>query len=371
MSNIQFTLTQAENGQRFVTVFANGTLSAPAPDDHPNFKAIVAACQAAFDGDDSISGDDVLALFDVRKLIERKFERLGERVSVEGDTVLFDGDPVDGTLQDQILAFLDAGEDFEPLVKFWEKLTTNPLGDVRQGLYDWINGQRKNGNFTITAEGDVLGYKSVREQAPEWREGYDTVFVPSRRGIGRVNDTEVSAGRYIEQVPGDIVEMPRSKVLNAPSAACGDGLHIGTYQYASTFHSGGCNTVMLVKFSPRDIVSLPDSNATWKLRVCRYEVVGQVTEPLEVPVYAPVGQEQPEVEYGHGDSDLDFDLGFEDDEDGYYDSNDDIIHVGDRVEDCDGDEGVVERLDDDGVTIRYDDRTFGSLSYSPDEVTIL
>lgn len=47
-SQISFNVAEAENGQKFVTVFANGVLTAPADDSHPNFNAIVAACEAAF-----------------------------------------------------------------------------------------------------------------------------------------------------------------------------------------------------------------------------------------------------------------------------------------------------------------------------------
>jgi hypothetical protein len=297
----------------------------------------------------------VLDLFDIPAAISRAFQRLSERVSVEGDQVLFDGDPVHGTLQDQILEFLDAGEDFAPLVNFYEKLTTNPLGDVREGLYDWIAGQKADGNFTITPDGNVLGYKSVQAATPEWRTDAAVVYRPSRRGEGRVNDVDVPSSKYIEQVPGDTVEMPRSKVLNAPSQACGDGLHIGTWHYARGFTG---DTVMLVEFSPRDIVSLPDSNSTWKLRVCRYTVVGAVERPLDVPVYSPQGQESDE-------DDLDLDVTL-------YDSEGDVLRSGQRVVDYDGDEGVVQGIDEDGdVAVQMDDTSFGVLYYSPDDLTIL
>lgn len=282
MSQISFNVAEAENGQKFVTVFANGVLTQPADDTHPNFAHIVASCEAAFRGED-IDPQDVLDLFDVAATVSAKFERLSDRVSVKNGVILLDGDPVHGTLQDQILAFLDAGEDFAPLVNFYEKLLTNPLGDVRAGLYDWIQGQTAEGALTITPEGNLLGYKSVHTADPEWRTDETVVYRPSRRGEGVVNGRDVSVTEFIEQVPGDVVEMPRSKVLHSPSQECGDGLHIGTWNYAKGFQG---DTVLLVEFNPRDIVSLPDRNSSWKLRVCRYTVVKTVNEPLDVPVYA-------------------------------------------------------------------------------------
>lgn len=279
MSQISFNVAEAENGQKFVTVFANGILTAPADDSHPSFSAIVAACEAAFRGE-HIDPQDVLDLFDVGATIARKFQQLSDRVSVKNGQILLDGDPVHGTLQDQILSFVDSGEDFGPLVAFYEKLLTNPLGNVREGVYDWMQGQGA-GSVTITLDGDLLGYKSVHSATPEWRTDETTVYRPSRRGAGVVNGRDVGSREFIEQVAGDVVEMPRSKVLNAPSRECGDGLHIGTWSYANGFQG---DTVLLVRFNPRDIVSLPDSNAAWKLRVCRYTVVGPTTGALHVPV---------------------------------------------------------------------------------------
>ncbi len=237
-------------------------------------------------------------------------------------------------------------------MRFYEKLTTNPLGDVRDGLYDWITGQTANGGMlTITEDGDVLGYKSVQASRPEWRTGVSTVYRPSWRGAGTVNGIDVPSDKYIEQAPGDVVEMPRSKVLHAPSRACGDGLHIGTYDYAERYVG---DTVMLVQFSPRDIVSLPDSNSTWKLRVCRYTVIGPVTEPLDVPVYMTAAESGG---CDQDDGELVFGGNFE---------------VGDRVEDCDGDEGEVVGFDSDGdPRVKYDDMTFGTVGVEGAELVNL
>lgn len=347
---IQFSINTTETGQKFVTVYANGRLTTPADDSHPSFKAIIGACEASLRGD-YVDEAAVLDLFDVAATITRKFQRLSERVTVEGNNVLFDGDPVHGTLQEQILSFMDAGEDFGPLVNFYEKLTTNPLGDVRDGLYDWINGQKQKGNFTITPEGDVLGYKSVHSAGDAYR--------PSRAsasGGDRVNGVEVGRGNHILQRPGDVVEMPRSKVLHSPSQACGDGLHIGTYTYAETFQG---DTVLLVQFSPRDIVSLPDSNASWKLRVCRYTVIGPVDGPLTVPVYSPQGQS------------VDLDVSLDADEDVIVDSEGDALRVGQDVIDNDGDEGSVVSIDTESgyVTVEYDE--YGTIEQDPDDLTIL
>ena len=371
MSNIQFTSITTDEGQRFLTVFADGQLLPPVDDSHPNFARIFDAVKASLEGQ-YVDVQSLVELFDVAKTIETRFERLSDRVAVKNGNVLLDGDPVHGALQTQILDFLDSGEDFAPLVNFYEKLLTNPLGDVREGLYTWIKGQRAEGNFTITEEGDILGYKAVKRVDPEWRTDASEVFVPSRRGEGVVNGRDVKVYEYIEQVPGDVVEMPRSKVLNAPSHECGDGLHIGTYSYAKDF-MGSYGTVMLVKFSPRDIVSLPDSNASWKLRVCRYTVIGPVDEPLEVPLYSPQGVEaDEEPDAALSDTDLSFDDDDENEEVGtVLDRRGDCLHLGDSVADSDGDEGVVVSIREalDEAEVEYPSNpTYGRIWWDGDDL---
>lgn len=289
MINGQITTNDA--GEQSIFALVPGREPLVAHQSHPNWSRITEQFLAQND-------EGFADLFDIPQTIERKFERLSERVTAKNGRIYFDGDEVHGTIVAAILGFMEAGEDVRPLVNFFEKLTTNPLGNVQDGLFDWITGQKAEGNFTITPEGNILGYKAVKPVTPEWRTDEDVVYVPSRRGEGIVNGREVARDEFIEQVPGDVVEMPRSRVLNEPSAACGDGLHIGTWAYAKTFMCGG--KVMLVEFSPRDIVSLPNSDSTWKLRVCRYVVIGPVDEPLDVPLYDTAGPVD--------DADLDLDL---------------------------------------------------------------
>jgi hypothetical protein len=297
LSNVQF--ITADDGSQYVIAISYAPEPLLAPDSHPNFKAIG---QKWLDGDAEGFAD----LFDIPASITSAFSRLSEQVTVKDDTIYFDGDPVHGVVEQAILDTLSAGEDVGAIVNFYEKLNTNPLGDVKEGVYTFLASQgQKSGGFTLTPEGNILGYKSVQAQTPEWREGYDTVYVPSRRGEGIVNGREVGGGEYIETVVGDTVEMPRSRVLHDLSRACGDGLHVGTFSYASTF-SG--DTVQLVEFSPRDIVSYPDNYADFKLRVCRYKVVDIVTEALDTPVWHAPDVEPDDLSNERYDEDDDLDL---------------------------------------------------------------
>jgi hypothetical protein len=342
--SIIFSLVKTEDDQ-FITVFAPGRDPLPASSTHPNFKAIVAAC---IDGTADV--DEVCDLFDIAQTVAKKFQRLSERITVRDGVILLDGDPVHGTLQDQILDFVEAGEGFEPLVNFYEKLVTNPLGNVQDGLFDWIVGQRESGNFTITPDGDIIGYKAFEPMTPKHREGEAAeVYRSSRvaRNGDIVNGQEVPAGDYAEHLPGDEVQMPRSIVLDSPSQECGVGLHIGTYGYARSFGS----VVMAVRFSPRDIVSLPDRNSAWKLRVCRYTILDIVDAPLDGIVFG-TPEEEPDAPEAR------MDVTFGD------------LSVGDRFTDEDGDEGEVVGLEDeDGdVEVEYDGDNYPSWVDAADTV---
>jgi hypothetical protein len=299
----QFSLVKTTDDQ-FVTVFVPGRDPLPANSSHPNFRAIVAACAAQASGED-VNADEVADLFDIPATIQRKFQRLSERVSVEGNHVLLDGDPVHNTLTEQILAFMDEGEDFDPLVNFYEKMLTNPIGDVREGLYDWIAGQTSDGSkVTITEDGDLVGYKGVWPAAQKGAQGEG--YVPSRSNTTpiRVNDETLPIGAFAVQNAGDTVEMPRAQV-SEPSYECGVGLHIGTATYARSFGP----VLLKVKFSPRDVVSAPDANASWKLRVCRYTVLEVIEDGRshDASVYRPEPSTVAEWEDDEG-FDLDFDL---------------------------------------------------------------
>lgn len=281
-SNVQVQ-TLVHDGTTFVTLVGSDRgILGPIADSHPNFSKIAEIAAEALLGK-VVDEDNLHDLADVEKAVSERFAKLSERVTVKGGKVYFDGDAVSGPLEDQLLDFLDAGEDFGPLVKFYEKIATNPLGNVKDALYAFITQQKQKGALTITEDGDVIGYKSYTTRKPEWRtdEGLETVLTPSRRGVGTVNGIDVGPDQYIETTVGDVVEMPRSKVLNKPSAACGDGLHIGTWQYASRFTG---DAVALVRFSPRDVVSVPNAHEG-KIRVCRFTVIKVVKAPLNTPVY--------------------------------------------------------------------------------------
>jgi hypothetical protein len=244
-----------------LTVFVGGEMYV-ATDTHPNFTAILVKVA---EGDES-----VVDLFDVSKTAEKRFDRLSERVTVSNGRIYFDGEEVDNALTSQVLRFIDGGvEDFNPLVKFFEKVMTNPNGHSREQLYRWLARY----DFTITDEGDFIAYKGVKVVEADHK--YDSI------SHGRAVSNGVEYNGAIPNPLGAVVEMPRGDVQFDPSVGCHTGLHAGTWGYASNFAQGAVLTVVI---NPRDVVSVPTDCQDQKLRVCRY-VVKEVTEvKYEAPV---------------------------------------------------------------------------------------
>lgn len=247
--------------------------SLPAPlatsDDHPNFDRIVAAvCK-----DEPV--DRIAALFDASVVAAERFERLSERVSVRNGRIYLDGDEIDNSLTRQVVRFVDADiPNWRPLVAFFEKVQSNPVAHSREQLYDFLNAN----DFTIAADGDVIGYKGVtrHEDDPEG------VYRSTTPGPNVIRNGEPLPNDYVPQAIGDVIEMPRSTVAHDPSQACSYGLHIATFDYAQNYASAG--VVLKVKVNPRDVVSVPSDASGAKVRVCRYVVDDIVTERLDAPL---------------------------------------------------------------------------------------
>lgn len=240
------------DGEAFLTLFSpDGAVSCATKDTHANFDNLVALALA---GDES-----VYAEADLGRAIQKRFDDAVEgRVAIRNGIVYFDDDPMDNALTKAIVDFHAEGEDFTPLVRFFENVMANPQPESREQFYRWV----EHHDFPIDDEGNIVAYKSVYANG-------DGTYRSCHAGHAFVNGVEVNG--YVVQSVGDVVTMPRSEVQHDPHVACHVGLHAGTYEYASTF-SG--DTLMHVKINPRDVVSVPHDCTSQKVRVCRYEVEG-------------------------------------------------------------------------------------------------
>lgn len=296
---VAYNIVGDSNGKSLTVVFSDGSL-VTVPSTHPTFERVLGYLLLV--PSDEVDEDVLRRDLNPVEVASETLTRLSERVTVVGNTIFFDGDPIETGIEDHIVRLLRAeerGEDdgtgpgWEGLVNFLEKLQTNPDEESRESLYRWIS----NRDITITPEGDLIAYKGVSIND----EG---VSVSIHSGTAFVNDVKV-VGR-IPNKPGDIISMPRASVDIDRSVGCSTGLHAGTWDYASTFGNG---RTLIVKINPRDVVSVPQDCNSQKLRVSRYEVIQEETKELDTPTYVSVEYPQ--------DPDLDDELDEDDDDEDY------------------------------------------------------
>lgn len=300
-----FSLTEDAKGKSLSLFYADGD-SETISETHVSFKKVVNLLI-----NENPSDDEIRELTRVRETLKRKLTALSERVSVDGTTVYFDGDPINGTLADVIKRMFEEGKtlDFKPLVNFLEKASTNPSLKSIEDLYRWVS----KGDLVIDPDGDIVAYKAVRVD----ENGVSTSI---HQGPAFVNGEEFNG--HVPNNPGTVISMARSLVVDDPHVGCSVGLHAGTYDYARTFQKWNSRyhtRLILVKINPRDVVSVPHDEEDRKMRVARYTVLSEIEERLADPIFIPeetfpvTDEDETEEDY-YDDLDIDDDY-FDDDDD--------------------------------------------------------
>ena len=205
---------------------------------------------------------------------------------LENNTLYYNDEPQDGYLPNKIIAMASAGFDVKPLTNFLQKLYATPSHRIKEGLYEFL----ERGNLPITPQGNVLGYRTIRNDYTDWHTG------------------------TVDNSIGQSPEMPRNQVDDDPAHDCSRGYHICSQEYLKGFHYGEGRNIV-VEFSPGDVVSLPHSDTT-KLRVCKYTVLAELPHSPETK---NIWDQEVVDEYAHNEYSYDEDGCEEDgyDEDGY------------------------------------------------------
>ena len=275
MSEFKFpaSLSTDPGGVSVVTAF-NADATEPiytANEFHPRYEEILSGLRA---------GDpDIWEKFDILDGIMSRFKVITERVSWNGSEILWDGDPINSALSEQLERAVRDGnpENYTALAKFWEKLESNPNEHSKEQAYSFLATH----SFQITLDGDVVGYKGMsRGEDGTW------LSTASSRVAGApsayVNGTPLPPLQKVVQRVGDVVSMPRSEVVHDPAQSCSRGLHVSTRSYAKSY-----GTVAEIHFNPRDIVSVPNDALGEKVRVSRYlfkRVIGENEVLSDKPV---------------------------------------------------------------------------------------
>lgn len=260
-----FSLSEDSKGKSLAIFYDDGD-TVTIPESHVAFKSIVDLWFAGEATDEAVR-----TLADPMKTLGERMSQLSERVTIDGRNIYFDGDILRGELADVIKDLFENGKelDFKPLVNFLEKAMTNPGLQSIDQLYRWV----KNGDLVITPTGDVVAYKGVRI--------IDGDSYSSHYGEAWVNGEKITG--QIPYPKGAIVTMPRAEVNADGQIGCSQGLHVGTYEYASGFAD---NRTLLIQFNPRDVVSVPNDCNFHKIRICRLVVLDATDQRLTERVYA-------------------------------------------------------------------------------------
>ena len=194
-------------------------------------------------------------LTDIPEIVEteRYFERQGLTL-VEG-LLHVAGEAMPVELSNRILAYKEANIPFDSLLKFWDNLKLNPSFNSRKQLFKFL----ENKGHSLTEDGSFIGYRGVTE------------------------DFKDKHTKQFDNKPGSICEMARELVDDNPDNTCSHGFHVGGYEYAKDFASGG--KLVLVKVNPKDVVAVPNDYNGQKMRVCKFEVLAEVNDIISDVVY--------------------------------------------------------------------------------------
>lgn len=198
----------------------------------------------------AIDAGDIEAARDAINIRQSIVKQAGGRITLDGNTLMYDDRPLHGALVNRILEIVHNAGNAGPMLLFLENLMENPSLRAVEELYGFLEACL----LPITEDGHFLAYKKVR------------------------NDyMDIYSGTMDNSV-GQVLEMPRNAVDEDKNRTCSSGLHFCAKSYLSHFGSwnSSSNRVVVVKINPRDVVAIPSDYNNAKGRTCRYEVVDEL-----------------------------------------------------------------------------------------------
>ena len=175
---------------------------------------------------------------------------------------------------ERIVGLIKGGHDHKPMLAYLDNLYQNVSNRAVYESYNWCSHK----GLPITEDGMMIGYKGVAMyQGPD-------IVDKNGRNLTEGDMVDKYTGESFRNNVGDICEMNRRQVSDDCGQGCAAGLHVGTFDYANSWAGNG-GVVVLVKFNPADIVSVPTDCEHQKMRVSKYEVVSVAREQLEEAVY--------------------------------------------------------------------------------------
>ena len=174
------------------------------------------------------------------------------RIAYDGAVLSFNGEPIHNAIIDRLHFMWSRGLNYQALLRFLDNLMDNTSYRAVQETYGFLEAC----NLPITDDGHFLAYKMVRSDY-----------------------TDIYTGKMDNSI-GCVVEVPRNMVDEDSSRTCSHGLHCCSREYLFSgygSYGGRTDRIVVVKVNPRDVVAVPSDYNNSKMRVCRYEVVSELT----------------------------------------------------------------------------------------------
>lgn len=187
------------------------------------------------------------------KNIIQSYKHNDIEVDISTEQVKYKGEVVHGVVVDRIVQSAKQNNgSVERLVKFLENLMDNPSYRAVNELYSFLEAA----DIEIDEDGYVLCFKKVTEDYMDIRT--------------RTFDNSVGSTPRVERWQVD-EDMRRT---------CSEGLHVCSKSYLKFYGSSVSNRVVKVRVHPADFVSIPIDYNFAKARVCKYEVLADVTDKI-------------------------------------------------------------------------------------------
>lgn len=218
--------------------------------DHKDFDDILALLK---------SGDHAQAELRLDRAMHVRAAVQDTSFDINGNVVTYNGRQLPAVMAQYIIRLNTEGFDLAPLEKFTANLFANPSYRATQECFKFLEANE----MPITEDGCFIAYRSVTLDYKDHR-----------------------TGRWDNSI-GAICEEDRNLVDEDPNNTCSKGLHVCALGYIhgpnSHGYGGSRSHWVIVKVNPRDVVAVPHDYKNTKMRVCRFEVVGQLDKTKIAP----------------------------------------------------------------------------------------
>lgn len=193
----------------------------------------------------STDEDELISLADIPTQIHVASDG---KVRVVNGEVLYNSKPIENCWTSKLLRLLQDGHPVDAFMLALSSLQRNPSFMARERLPLF----QEHNNLGFLPDGRLTALKAVRS---DWKDKHSGT---------------------IDNSPGRTITMPRHEISDDPSVHCHIGLHVGTWEYVSSFARNDSDRILLCAFWPEHVVAVPNDNTT-KIRVCEYSTLSELS----------------------------------------------------------------------------------------------